>query len=200
MATAKEVTYTTVTMDDGREVKFPGDRQVQKEALFDHPNQGDISVRFDFVSGETRCYQIPDALLGQFAAHGALQKYGDTYSGIKDIEGKVQAVDDLNEVIQSGSWTAVSESTGAGLAGASILARALVEVTSQPIAVVREYLKTLDAKTKAALRLSAEVSPTIQKLEAEKAARAAARGKVAAAKVDTSAALAGLMAKVAQPA
>lgn len=181
-----ETVPTTVTMDDGRVVDFPGNSRLLKSVV------GDNQVRLDFISGETRLFTIRPDMQAQFALHGALQKLGDEISGIKDIDDAIEAIDQLMQRLDAGQWTATREA-GSGMAGASILARALVEVTKQPIAVVREYLGKLDMKTKAALRVSPEVKPTVDRLEAEKAARAAARGK-GATTVDTSAVLAGLMA------
>ena len=40
-------------------------------------------------------------------------------------------------------------------------------ITGQPIGTVRDYLGTLDAKTKKALELSAEVQPVFKRLQAE---------------------------------
>ena len=184
-----ETKYVTVTMDDGRTVEFPETRRLIKTSAV-NPD-GSLTVRMDYVNGECRMFTLPPSLTNQFALHGAEQKLGDAMAGIKDLEDAIEAVDQLILRLDKGEWTA--ESTGgSGMAGASILARALVEVTSQPIAVVREYLGTLDNKTKAALRLTAEVAPVVAKLEAEKAARAAARGKKVAATVDTSSVLGNL--------
>ncbi len=190
MATKQAPVVTMVKMDDGREIGFTGDRRLNKEAVIDRAT-GTVAARLDFRSGETRLFTIPAALLLDFAAHGALQKYGDATSGITDLEKMVEAVDDVDETVQSGNWNAVRESTGAGMAGASILARALVEVTKQPIAAVRAHLATLTPKVKAAVRLDPSVAPVIKRLEAEKAERAAKRGVAVAASVDTKGILAG---------
>lgn len=190
MATKPAPVITSVTMDDGSKVDFAGDRRLVKESVINR-DAGTVSVRLAFRSGELRTFSLPQALLLDFAAHGALQKYGDATSGITDLEKMVEAVDDIDETIQSGNWSAVRESTGAGMAGASILARALVEVTGQPIAAVRAHLLTLTPKVKAAVRLDPSVAPVIRRLEAEKAERAAKRGVTVAAGVDTGSILAG---------
>ncbi len=186
MAKAAPV-ITKVAMDDGRTVEFAGDRRLLKEAVIDREART-VAVRLDFRNGETRLFDIPTALFLDFAGHGALQKYGDATSGITDPSKMVEAVDDVNETVQSGKWNAIRD-TASGMSGASILARALVEVTGQPIAVVRAHLETLTAKVKLAMRADASVAPVIRRLEAEKAARAAERGTATAASVDTGAAL-----------
>ena len=190
---------TKVTMTDGREVEFTGKRRLEKVGI-ENPD-GTLAVRLDWRNGETRTFQLPMDLLPKFAMHGALQKLGDESSGVDDIEDAVEVTDQLIGRLEVGEWRVTSEG-GSGMAGASILARALVEVTGQPIAAVRQYLGTQSNKVKLALRASAEVMPVIQRLEKEKAERAAARGKTTTAgpSVDTEAALAGLRALSGTPA
>ena len=190
---------TKVTMTDGREVEFTGKRRLEKVGI-ENPD-GTLAVRLDGRNGETRTFQLPMDLLPKFAMHGALQKLGDESSGVDDIEDAVEVTDQLIGRLEIGEWRVTSEG-GSGMAGASILARALVEVTGQPIAAVRQYLGTQSNKVKLALRASAEVMPVIQRLEKEKAERAAARGKTTTAgpSVDTEAALAGLRALLGTPA
>lgn len=180
---------TVVNMTDGRLVTFTGKKRLDK-TLITEPSPG---VRLDFLNGETRTFMVPEALIAHAAAHGVSQKLGDEISDITDIEDAIEAVDQLMARLAKLEWRAKSEG-GSGMAGASVLAKALVEVTGQPVAVVREYLAGLDNRTKAALRASAEVGPTVQRLEAEKAARAAARGVSPSAKpaVDVGAVLAGI--------
>lgn len=181
---------TVVSMTDGRLVTFTGRKRLDK-TLITEPSPG---VRLDFLNGETRTFLVPAELLNHAAAHGVSQKLGDEISDITDIEDAIEAVDQLMARLAKGEWRAKAEGGAGGMAGASILAKALVKVTGQPIAVVREYLSSLDNRTKAALRASAEVGPTVQRLEAEKAARAAARGVASPDKphVDVSAVLAGI--------
>jgi hypothetical protein len=177
----------TVSMDDGRTVEFSGKKRLDKTVII----EGDtVKVRLDFVNGETRTFTVPPSLLLQCAGHGASQKLGDEISDITDLEDAIEAIDQLMARLEAGEWRVAREG-GSSMAGASILAKALVEVTGQPIAVVRGYLASLDNKTKAALRASAEVGPTVQRLEQEKAARAAERGKGAPA-IDVAGVLAGL--------
>lgn len=183
-----------IAMDDGREVEFTGKKRLDKTVLV---TDSGASVRLDFVNGETRTFAVPSSLLYQFAAHGASQKLGDEISDVTDIEDAIEVIDQLMQRLEKGQWFANREGTASGLSGASILAKALVKVTGQPIAVVREYLGGLDNKTKAALRVSAEVAPAVKALEDEKAARAAAKGATAAPAVDTAALLGALRDKAA---
>jgi hypothetical protein len=189
---AKEAPKTIkVKMDDGREVEFGEKKRLQKEIILgDGPME--VAVRLDFVNGETRTFVLPESLFKQAAGHGASQKLGDEISDVKDLADAIEVIDQLMQRMENGDWYAASTG-GAGMSGASTLAKALVEVTGQPIKVVRDYLATLDAKTKTALRVSAEVAPVIKRLDDEKAARAAARGE-AAPTVDTASILGKLKA------
>jgi hypothetical protein len=186
----KEVEVESVQMLDGRKVDFTGKTRVNKSY---EVKEGEVILHFDFRNGESRHYTVPAKLQLVAAGHGGVQKFGDRIAGVDDLDDAIEAMDQLNERLQAtGEWNAAVEG-GSGMAGASILAKALVEVSGQTIAVVRQYLSGLDAKTKAALRLSAEVKPVVDRLEAEKAARAAARGKTATA-IDTGSVLANLRA------
>jgi len=197
MAEKKTPEILTVKMDDGRIVDFTGKTRLLKDASYDATH---VFVRMDFRNGETRTFKTPhgqaDAAVGAFAitcmGHGLEQKLGDVTSGIDAIEDAIEAVDTLMARLERGEWNVVGGG-GTGMAGASVLARALVEVSGQPIAVVRDMLAGMDNKTKAALRLDPEVAPVIKRMEAERDARAAERGKTAT-KVDTSSVLAGLRA------
>lgn len=173
---AKEIVYTTVTMDDGRVVEFAGKRKMLKEALF---LEEGAAVRLDFVNGETRTFVIPDSLAEKFAAHGAAQKFGDEIAGLEDVEDCVLAVDALMDRLEQGEWTAKRESTG--LAGTSVLARALVEVTGKTPEEVKEFLATKTQAEKVALRSNPRLQPVVVRLESEKTKKAS--------KVDTDALL-----------
>ena len=179
-----ETKITTVTMTDGRVVEFVGKRKLLKESFVDE--HGKISVRLDFVNGETRVFHLPHSLLTKFAAHGAEQKLGDEVVREETVEDMVQALDELMVRLTKGEWNAKRE--GGSGAGGSILARALVELTEKTPQQISEFLAGLDAKTKLALRKDAALAPIVAKLEAEKAAKQAEK----APEVDTGSLLAGL--------
>ena len=164
-ATRKETIYNTVTMDDERVVEFPGKRRMLKESLFQE--DGSIQVRLDFVNGETRLFTIPEALAAKFAAHGAEQKLGDEVAGLEDVEDAVLAIDDLMERLNNGDWSIRREASG--LAGTSVLARALVEATGKPASVIKDFLSTKSQAEKVELRRNAKIAPIVARLEAEKA-------------------------------
>ncbi len=190
MATEKkpETVIETVTMKDGAIVEFAGKRKLLKESTVDA--DGTVKTRLNFRNGEFRLFTIPPALLGKFAAHGAEQKLGDEIAGVDDVEDCVLAVDELIDRLYSGEW-GVARQAG-GMAGTSILLRALVEHTGKTPEQIKAFLAgnpsaipPVPAKTQAekvALRSNPKIKPIIERLEAEKAAKGTA-------KVDTDALL-----------
>jgi hypothetical protein len=187
--TKNEPQIESVKMEDGRIVDFPGKRKLLKESFTN--NEGKVQVRLDFRNGATRLFTIPDNLMAKFAAHGAEQKLGDEIAGLKGTDGKeadiddaVLAMDELIDRLYNGEWNQRKEANG--LAGTSILIRALVELYNgaKSVEQVKAFLKDKTQAEKLALRQSARVKPIVERLEAEKAAKGA--------KVDADALLAGL--------
>lgn len=166
-AAPKAAEKTAVTMTDGRTVEF-GKRQklVKSDEVSD---AGDVTIRLDFVNGETRSFSLPTSspLFSRFAAHGASQKLGDAIAGETDIDDAVLAVDELITRLTNGEW-AVRREAGA-MAGTSILIRALVEASGKSVEEIKAYLSNKTQAEKLALRRSAKIKPIVERLEAEKA-------------------------------
>ncbi len=177
----KEPTINTVTLTDGRIVDFVGKRKLLKAS--EVTPDGKIQTTLDFVNGETRTFTIPDALLAKFASHGAEQKLGDEIAGVDDIEDAVLAIDDLIDRLYNGEWGVARDKSG--LAGASILMRALVESTGKTAEEIKKFLSDKTAAQKAALRTNPKIKPIVDRLEAEKAAKSAKKADA----VDTDALL-----------
>jgi len=175
-----------VAMQDGTEpariVEFPGKRKMLKESWTDA--DGSIKVRMDFRNGQSRMFTLPGQLVAKAAAHGAEQKLGDETAGIEDVDDMVLAVDELIDRLYNGEWNAKREANG--MAGTSILLKALAElyVGKKTVDELKVFLSSKTQAEKIALRNSARVKPIVERLEAEKAAKAT--------KVDTEALLAGL--------
>jgi extradiol dioxygenase family protein len=174
---AREV--ETVKMQDGREVEFVGKRKLLKETIIDG---SDVTVRLDFRNGETRSFSIPDALLLQFAGHGAEQKLGDETAGTDDVDDMVLDVDSLLDRLNKGEWSMRKE--GGSNAGTSVLLQALVEFSGKSAEDIRAFLKDKSQAEKLALRMSAQLKPIVEAIEAKKAAKNS--------HVDTDSLLAGL--------
>lgn len=182
-ATKAATVYTDVTMTDGRVVKFPGNRKTDKTITV---SDDSVSVRFDFFNGETRTIsstELAPALMLQALGHGIAQKAGDEYSGVKELDDMVLAVDEIFGRLRAGDWAAAREA-GDSTSGASIVIKAIMEVTGKSVEFVKEFLqKKLDAAKAKGEKLSRQElyngfrsanTPTgvvIKRLEEEKLAK-----------------------------
>lgn len=186
-APAKSKTeYTTVKMEDGRDVQFAGTRQVDKTSLIDVA-AGTAAVRFDFRNGKTITL-VADELTAETQltalAHGLSQKVGDEWSGTKDIEDIVLTAEAIVTRLKKDGWSAPREA-GDSLSGASVVIRAIVEATGKTVEAVKAFL---DGKIEAAKARgekltrqelyssfrnpASKTGQIIKRLEEEKAAKA----------------------------
>ena len=165
-----------VKMSDGREVSFAGKRKAIKSSDF---VDGKVQVRVDFRNGTSKLYTVGEQHIPRAACHGLEQKFGDSYAGVEDIEDMIACCDKVDENLAAGDWSARVE--GSGIAGSSILARALSELTGKSLEDIKAWLKPKSQADKMALRASSKLKPIIERLEAEKVAKAS--------KVDTAALL-----------
>lgn len=175
-AAKKEPQIEAVTMTDGRVVDFVGKKKLLKESFVQ--GDGSVQTRLDFRNGETRLFTIPADMLAKFAAHGAEQKLGDEIAGLKganggeaDIEDCVLAIDELIDRLYNGEWSQKRESNG--LAGTSVLLRALVEHTGKTAEQIKAFLSTKSQAEKTALRNNPKIKPIVERIEAEKASKGA---------------------------
>jgi hypothetical protein len=164
-----ETQVETVTMTDGRVVDFAGKRKLLKESSV--TADGKVQVRLDFRNGETRLFTIPDNLMAKFAAHGAEQKLGDEIAGLNDVEDCVLAVDELIDRLYNGEWSVKREANG--MAGTSVLVRALVEYTGKTVEQIKQFLAGKSQAEKVALRNNPKIKPIVERIEAEKAGKKA---------------------------
>lgn len=178
-AEAKAAVGETVRLEDGREVVFAGKRRMLKSTKIS--DDGQVTTTFDFRNGKTLQFTIPQGLVLLFAGHGAEQKIGDETAGETDVDDMVLAVSDLIERLSQGtpeSWNA-PRAAGGGFAGTSVLSKALVEASGKSAEQIAAFLKGKTQAEKLAMRNSAKLKPIVERLEAEKAAKAS--------KVDTTA-------------
>ena len=169
MSAKAETTVETVTMTDGRIVDFAGKRKLLKESFVN--DEGKVQVRLDFRNGETRLFTLPDNLLNKFAAHGAEQKLGDEIAGLNDVEDCLLAVDELIDRLYNGEWGVKREANG--MAGTSVLVRALVEHTGKTVDAIKQFLAGKSQAEKVALRNNPKIKPIVERIEAEKASKKA---------------------------
>ena len=161
-------TTITVKMDDGKMVEFSGKRKLVKTSTIDEAT-GEVIIRLDFSNGEYRVYNVVPKLMAKFAAHGAEQKIGDEIAGVQDVEDCVAAIDELLIRLEKGEWNLKREA--GGLSGASILAKAMIEMTGKSKTDIATFLASKSHAEKIALRTNKRLVPIIQRLEAEKASR-----------------------------
>lgn len=166
-ATTTATEKNMVTMTDGRTVGFGKKQKLVKDSTIG--DDGSVSVRLDFVNGETRNFSMRSDMLSRFAAHGAEQKLGDAIAGETDIADAVLAVDDLLARLNAGEWN-ITRAAGA-FAGTSILIQALVEASGKEVAEIKEFLANKSQAEKLALRRSAKIKPIVERLESEKASK-----------------------------
>lgn len=183
-ASKAPATKIVVTMDDGKQVEFTGKKKLIKTATIEE--DGSVVVRLDFVNGEYRVFRLPDNMLSRFAAHGAEQKLGDEIAGIEDVEDCVATMDELLVRLENGEWNVKRESSGA--AGASVLVKALMELSGKSKPEITAFLAAKTHAEKLALRSNAKLKPIVDRLEAEKAARSKKKGNT----IDSDALLDGL--------
>jgi hypothetical protein len=169
-STETKATVEAIPMEDGSIVNFTGKRKLVKEA--EVTSQGTIKLRLCFRNGAVREEIFtPDAeTYAKAAAHGYLQKFGDECAGVNDLDDMVQAIDELLVRVNKGEWTSKREG-GSGNSGASVLARALVEVSGKTPEAIKEFLATKSQAEKIALRNNPKIKVVVDRLEAEKLAK-----------------------------
>ena len=189
-AAKPKVEKVAVKMTDGRTVEFPLSRKVDKTVVFDESGNA-VGVRFDYFNGDTRTFPLsalPAATVSYSACHGVAQKVGDSTAGAKDKEMSVEDIvlehDTLWERLTRGEWN-VERGTGDSMAGATVIIKALVEVTKRDAAWVKAYLEKMLEEGKAGGLTrqkmyasfrdpKSQVGQVIRRLEEEKAAAQAA--------------------------
>lgn len=143
------VERTEVQMDDGRKVSFAGKRQADKTVTV-NPDKT-VAVRIDFRNGKTVSVvssALSEDILLQAIGHGLSQKIGDEYSGEKDVDDMVLAAEEMVKRLASGDWAAARQA-GDGFSGASVVIRALCEVTGKSVDEIKAFLNNKLEQAKA---------------------------------------------------
>lgn len=133
--------YETVKMEDGREVRFAGKRQIDKTVEVDAEKQA-VTVRFDFRNGKTLSIASTDLSIEtvlKALGHGLSQKCGDEAAGSTKVEDSVLAVEDMMTRLKEGKWEA-ARAAGDSFSGASLVIRAICEVTGKSVEAVKAFL------------------------------------------------------------
>lgn len=182
----KETVYEEVVMEDGSKVSFPGTRKVQKTVTVNEAG-GTVEVRFDFRNGRVLKISTRDIerkVELQATGHGLSQKIGDEWSGTTEVEDMVLEGEAIIARLTSGEWGIIREA-GDSMKGASVVIRAICEVSGQDAASVKAYLDgKLEAAKARGEKLSrqelyqsfrnpaSETGKVIKRLEDEKVAKA----------------------------
>jgi hypothetical protein len=191
-AKKQETVYTEVQMEDGRTVKFPGKRRMQKSVDVDEAS-GSATVRFDFLHGKTLSIsssQLTNTLNLLALGHGLSQKCGDAAAGPSegpnalDIDDMFEAVSETITQLVDGQWR-VEREAGDSMAGTGIVIRAVAEATGKTVEFVKNHINNKLAAAKAAgqklsrqaiyasfRRPGSKTAEIIARLEQEKLAKA----------------------------
>lgn len=177
---------TKVVAEDGSTHEFGEKQKVKKQSSIQEG--GTVVTKFVFRNGAVRTHETaPDSpIYSRLAMHGADQKFGDEFAGLEDVEDCVEAFDEMSKRLARNEWS--EKRTSDGLAGSSMLARALVKLYGKTLDEVKERLSTLDAKTKQALSRDPKVAEVIAQIKAEQAAKKPAKDAI-----DPSAAMAAFL-------
>ena len=171
-----------VSLSTGEQVEFSERQKVHKRGQVNE--DGSVTVDFAFKNGEVRTFRMTPfhPLFGRAALHGLNQKFGDIFAGIDDVEDMVEAFEEQAKTLTDNNWA--EKRGGEGIAGTSVLARALMAITGQTKEQVKAFLSPLTAAEKMALRAVEPIASKVREIEAERTKKAS--------KVDVS----GLLAKL----
>lgn len=161
----------SVTAEDGQTYTFGEKQKVKTDQTVD---AGGFVTKFVFRNGvvRERRIDVSHPLFVRLAAHGDKQKRADCFAGLDDVEDCVEAWDALDRQLEAGTWS--EKRVSDGMAGTSILVRALVEVSGKSVESIKAKLESLDAATKKALGLQPKVAEVVARIKAERAAKKAA--------------------------
>lgn len=149
---ASKTEYTPVTMEDGTVVQFPGTRQTAK-TISVNEEAATVEVRFDFRNGSVRkisSAELAPTILLRLIGHGLSQKVGDSWASIKTgLDDCLLQADEVLGTLKAGDWGVVREASDS-MAGASLVIRALCEVTGKDVNAVKAFLDGKITAAKAA--------------------------------------------------
>jgi hypothetical protein len=136
--TQKKTITQQVKMTDGRTVDFPVSRKMQSEIL-------ENAVRFDWITGATETFPLPDQHLVAAALNGWRGRLAAAAGNLKDAEGKSNAtpeamhaaiVELAGKLAQSTEWVEQGESNGS----AHVVLKAFMQHSGKNLAAAKEWL------------------------------------------------------------
>ena len=161
----------SVTMEDGRVVKFPPRRRSIRTIWEDA--EGALHARIDFDSGRILNLDVPEWSVKSLAARGIELTFSSVINAPDTTDLAVENAEELIERFNSGDQSIFGGSSSAPAPQGSILARALFkywEAVGHPkdLEVIIDWLHNQNHAAKLRLRKSDEIKPFIEALEAEK--------------------------------
>lgn len=174
---AKETVIRQITMVDGSVRGFPEKRKVLKEvtAVMGDDGKPIVKATLAWDNGQFTYFTMPETLVLEFLKHGVAQKLGDASAGIELTDDAQLATEQLVDGLYEGRW---SQRSDGGMAGASLLARALIEISNGSLTPeqVRKFLSERTKAEQSALSRSAKVAPVYTRLQQERAAKKVSKG------------------------
>ena len=134
------------------------------------------SVSFTFSDGyelEIKLDELPAEMHTRLALHGLIQKGGDSYAGVKDVNEAKASVQKVIDQLKAGAWRAAGEGEGKPRIGE--LAQAIATVVGKPIEEVTGIVAAADDAKRKGWRANPAVLAAIAELRAKKAREAAAK-------------------------
>jgi hypothetical protein len=99
-----------------------------------------LTFQFEDAKGTTRVFdlsKLSEAMIRELAVHGASQKLGDSYSGVKVVTEAIQSVDDVWDNLMKGNFNAT-------VSGSGILAEAVARIKGITIEEATAAIRSLD--------------------------------------------------------
>lgn len=152
------------------DVKFgKTDRVLKLPVYAEGSDTGAAPVAVLFLGRSGRTFvadfmRYPEGIKSVMIFHGTKQKLGDEYADLDSEEDCFESVISLDGRLAEGKWSADRQ----GIAGISVLMKAIMKVFSLSEDQAREYLKPLTKAEKDALRVCEELKATIDEIEREK--------------------------------
>jgi hypothetical protein len=161
----------SVTMEDGRVVKFPPRRRSIRTIWEDA--EGQLHARVDFDNGRIVSLDVPEWSIKELAARGVELTFSPLINAPDSTDQAVDNVEELVERFNSGDRSIFTKANSVPSLQVSILAQALFnywEAAGKPkdLEVISRWLKEQNHSAKLKLRKSAEIKPFVDALEAQK--------------------------------
>ncbi len=139
---------------------------------WDPDEMGEV-VQFKFANGTTLeidCSELNESMRQHLMLHGASQKIGDSFAGVKgNFQEGIANAQAVIDQLRNGEWTGDREGGGPRLAE---LAEAIARIKSVDVEKARGAVERATKEERDGWRSNAKVKATVAAIRAEKAAAA----------------------------